>query len=118
MVHFSPSPLVLHQLTCQFANGETLFGPLNLSFDRRHCALVGRNGVGKSRLLRLLANEDAPSAGHVETHGTIVSVAQHTHNPLDVTLATWLGYDPIVDALARVQRGEMQVGDVELLEGN
>lgn len=32
MAHFAQSPyFVLHQLTCQFANGETLFGPLNLA---------------------------------------------------------------------------------------
>ncbi|CAI1756273.1 Uncharacterized ABC transporter ATP-binding protein Rv2477c/MT2552 [Serratia quinivorans] len=56
MAHFAQSPyLVLHQLTCQFADGETLFGPLDLTFDQQHCGLVGRNGVGKTRLLRLIA---------------------------------------------------------------
>lgn len=118
MAHFSPSPyLVLHQLTCQFADGETLFGPLNLHLDRRRCALVGRNGVGKSRLLRLLAGEDCPGGGHVETHGVIASVAQHNEIATDVTVAHWLGFGDEMAALARMERGEMLADDVELLDG-
>ncbi|WP_431225848.1 hypothetical protein ACQ86O_08755 [Serratia sp. L9] len=41
MAYFAQSPyFVLHQLTCQFANGETLSGPLNLVFEQQHCGLV------------------------------------------------------------------------------
>jgi ATPase subunit of ABC transporter with duplicated ATPase domains len=53
---------ILHQVTCQFATGETLFGPLNFSLENSS-GLVGRNGVGKTRLLRLLAGIDTPSGG-------------------------------------------------------
>ncbi len=54
------SPLLfLHQVTCQFATGQTLFGPLSVSLEPSLCGLVGRNGVGKTRLLRLLAGLDS-----------------------------------------------------------
>ncbi len=56
MAHCARSPsFLLHQVTCQLATGDTLFGPLNLSLEGTLCGLVGRNGVGKTRLLRLLA---------------------------------------------------------------
>ncbi len=60
MAHCAHIPaFVLHQVTCQFATGDTLFGPLNLSLESSLCGLVGRNGVGKTRLLRLLAGLDS-----------------------------------------------------------
>ena len=56
MAHCAHIPaFVLHQVTCQFATGQTLFGPLSVSLEPSLCGLVGRNGVGKTRLLRLLA---------------------------------------------------------------
>jgi ATPase subunit of ABC transporter with duplicated ATPase domains len=67
MAHCAHIPaFVLHQVTCQFATGDTLFGPLNLSLEPSLCGLVGRNGVGKTRLLRLLAGLDSPAGGHIE----------------------------------------------------
>ena len=66
MAHCAQSPsYILHQVSCQFATGDTLFGPLNLSLEKSLCGLVGRNGVGKTRLLRLLAGADRPSTGHI-----------------------------------------------------
>ncbi len=61
MAHCAHIPaFVLHQVTCQFATGQTLFGPLSVSLEPSLCGLVGRNGVGKTRLLRLLAGLDSP----------------------------------------------------------
>lgn len=66
MAHFAQSPsFILHQVTCQFATGNILFGPLNLSLETSLCALVGRNGSGKTRLLRMLAGLDEPASGHI-----------------------------------------------------
>ncbi len=70
MAHCARSPsFLLHQVTCQLATGDTLFGPLNLSLEGTLCGLVGRNGVGKTRLLRLLAGLDSPSSVPYRTCG-------------------------------------------------
>jgi ABC-type transport system involved in cytochrome c biogenesis ATPase subunit len=77
MAHFAQSPsFILHQVTCQFPTGDTLFGPLNLTLEPSLCALVGRNGSGKTRLLRLLAGLDEPATGHIERFGSHAWVAQ------------------------------------------
>ena len=52
-------------------DGRYPFGPLNLSLDASVCALVGRNGSGKTRLLRLLAGLMNPPA-------VILSALVHT----------------------------------------
>ncbi|CAI1843315.1 Uncharacterized ABC transporter ATP-binding protein YjjK [Serratia marcescens] len=118
MAHSAQSPyFVLHQLTCQFADGETLFGPLDLAFDRQRCGLVGRNGVGKTQLLRLIAGLDQPGNGHVESHAALAYVAQQPEIAADTTLAQLLGYGEAFAALARLEQGRPLTDDIDRLEG-
>lgn len=119
MAHFcaqSPS-FILHQVTCQFATGDTLFGPLNLALEPSLCALVGRNGSGKTRLLRLLAGLDSPTSGHIERRGSHFYVAQQHDISAQTTLAELLGYDDIFAARRRIDSGDYQPDDLERLDG-
>jgi ATPase subunit of ABC transporter with duplicated ATPase domains len=118
MAHFAQSPsFILHQVTCQFPTGDTLFGPLNLALDNTLCALVGRNGSGKTRLLRLLAGLEPPAAGHIERSGTLVYVAQQHDISPTTTLAELLGYQHIFAARKRIDSGDYQPEDLESLDG-
>ncbi|AVJ82521.1 ABC-F family ATP-binding cassette domain-containing protein [Enterobacter hormaechei] len=118
MAHFAQSPsFILHQVTCQFATGDILFGPLNLSLDASVCALVGRNGSGKTRLLRLLAGVDEPASGHIERFSTHVCVAQQQDISADTTLAGLLGYDAIFAARTRIDGGHYEPDDLDTLDG-
>ncbi|HDR2661637.1 TPA: ABC-F family ATP-binding cassette domain-containing protein [Enterobacter asburiae] len=119
MAHFAQSPsFILHQVTCQFPTGDTLFGPLNLTLEPSLCALVGRNGSGKTRLLRLLAGLDEPATGHIERFGSHAWVAQQHVISSQTTLAELLGYDAIFTARKRIDSGDYQPDDLELLDGH
>ncbi|NIH92119.1 ATPase subunit of ABC transporter with duplicated ATPase domains [Enterobacter asburiae] len=119
MAHFAQSPsFILHQVTCQFPTGDTLFGPLNLTLEPSLCALVGRNGSGKTRLLRLLAGLDEPASGHIERFGSHAWVAQQHVILPQTTLAELLGYDAIFSARKRIDSGDYQPDDLELLDGH
>lgn len=119
MAHCAHIPaFVLHQVTCQFATGQTLFGPLNLSLEPSLCGLVGRNGVGKTRLLRLLAGLDSPAGGHIERAAAVAWVAQQPTLTPATTLAALLGYAPVFDALFRLEQGNGLADDFELLDGH
>ena len=118
MAHFAQSPsFILHQVTCQFATGDTLFGPLDLSLESSLCALVGRNGSGKTRLLRLLAGLDDPASGHIERFGTHAWVAQQHDISPHTTLAELLGYGDIFAARRRIESGDYQPECLEILDG-
>jgi ATPase subunit of ABC transporter with duplicated ATPase domains len=118
MAYCAQSPsFILHQVTCQFATGDTLFGPLNLSLEGSPCGLVGRNGVGKTRLLRLLAGLESPSSGHIEPIASVGYVAQQLVISPDMTLAELLGFGSIFSALDRLERGEGRADDLEHLDG-
>ncbi|MBE3513036.1 ABC-F family ATP-binding cassette domain-containing protein [Enterobacter cloacae complex sp. I2] len=119
MAHFAQSPsFILHQVTCQFATGDILFGPLSLSLDASVCALVGRNGSGKTRLLRLLAGIDEPASGHIERFATHACVAQQQDISADTTLAELLGYDAIFAARTRIDSGHYEPDDLDTLDGH
>ncbi|MEB6380972.1 ATP-binding cassette domain-containing protein [Leclercia adecarboxylata] len=118
MAHFAQSPsFILHQVTCQFSTGDTLFGPLNVSLEPALCALVGRNGSGKTCLLRLLAGLDAPASGHIERFGTHHYVAQQHDISPHTTLAQLLGYDDLFAARRRIDSGTYLPEDLERLDG-
>ncbi|WP_424585960.1 ATP-binding cassette domain-containing protein, partial [Acinetobacter baumannii] len=74
----------------------------NLSLEPTLCGLVGRNGVGKTRLLRLLAGFESPAGGHVERTAAVAWVAQQPTLTPETTLAALLGYAPVFDALFRL----------------
>ncbi|HMI94517.1 MAG TPA: ATP-binding cassette domain-containing protein [Polyangiales bacterium] len=58
-------------------SGRTLFADLSLSLAARdRVALVGRNGVGKSALLEVLAGLAPPQRGSIQCHGRRVLVPQ------------------------------------------
>ncbi len=52
-----------------FRNGARVLGPLSLRLQARRVGIVGRNGSGKSSLLRLLAGLSHADAGQVRVCG-------------------------------------------------
>ncbi len=59
------SILTIHNLTKHFG-GQDIFAGLNLSIGHgERVALIGRNGEGKTTLLRIMAGRELPSQGNV-----------------------------------------------------
>lgn len=56
--------------------GRPLFDGLNVHLSHEHVALIGRNGVGKSSLLAVLAGEADVQSGRVKLHGKVHWVPQ------------------------------------------
>ncbi|HCL4181497.1 TPA: ATP-binding cassette domain-containing protein [Pseudomonas aeruginosa] len=57
------STLTLDGVSFQLPDGSLLFSDLDETFDTRHTGLVGRNGVGKSLLARLLRESEINQEG-------------------------------------------------------
>lgn len=87
-------------------------------WNRPFAALVGRNGVGKTRLLRLLAGLDSPAGGHIERAAAVARVAQQPTLTPETTLATLLGYASVFAALSRLEQGQGLADDFDLLDGH
>ncbi|PWJ20341.1 ABC-F family ATP-binding cassette domain-containing protein [Jannaschia seohaensis] len=86
-------------------DGAPLFSGLSLIIGPARYGLVGRNGSGKSSLLRLLAGEAAPAAGQVSVPASLRLVRQEI-DAAHETVADALGVRPALATLARLAAGE------------
>jgi len=93
--------IALHDLAWSTPDGRPLFSDITLQFGAERTGLVGRNGVGKTTLLRLIAGTLEPRQGKITTCGTIAILRQTVMVDAEETIADLFG---IADALARLQR--------------
>jgi len=117
MSRFAPNPspsayVTLDSVAARTPDGNTLFDNLSLAFGRERTGLVGRNGVGKSTLLRLIAGTQPPAEGAVSRVGTI-GVLDQRHDPAPgETAADTLSVARPLAVLRRVLAGEGSVSDM------
>lgn len=98
--------ITLANLSWSTPDGRPLFSNLNLSFGAERSGLVGRNGVGKTSLLKLVSGELSPTSGKVSVSGTFDVLRQSVQVGADETIADLFGAREALDLLARAERGE------------
>jgi ATPase subunit of ABC transporter with duplicated ATPase domains len=103
--------ITLDGLSYRTPEGDALFENLTLAFGAERTGLVGRNGVGKTTLMRLMLGELAPSAGSVTTRGRIGVLRQALSPPPGSSLADLLGASAGLARLARIEAGEGDEND-------
>ena len=104
--------VTLSSVAARTPDGHTLFDNLSLAFGRERTAVVGRNGVGKTTLLRLVAGLAEPAEGAVARAGTVGWLAQSYEPTPGETVAETLGAAEPLALLARVLAGEGSVEDM------
>ncbi|MBV6814370.1 ABC-F family ATP-binding cassette domain-containing protein [Xanthomonas campestris pv. passiflorae] len=105
--------LTLEGVAYALPDGSPLFSDLNIHIDQRATGLVGRNGVGKSVLARLLAGELLPSAGRCVRSGSVHYLPQRVSVVPGQRIADLAGVAPLLDALDRIAAGSVAPADFE-----
>ncbi len=105
-----PASVSLHQLSYSTSDNQLLFSGLDLSFGTERTGLIGRNGTGKSTMLRIIAGNLQPATGSVTVQGSIGMLDQSVQVAPDDTVADHLG---VAAALAQLDRLEHGLGTVE-----
>ena len=107
--------ITLSGLACRTPDGRELFSNLDLAIGAERVGLVGRNGVGKTSLLRLILGEVVPAAGAIALGGRVGALRQ---SPPDsrATLGDLLGVHDPLTRLARIERGEGAAEDFDLAD--
>jgi ATPase subunit of ABC transporter with duplicated ATPase domains len=98
-----PASITLSHLSWSSPDGRPLLSDLDLNFSRERTGLVGRNGVGKTTILKLISGELRPHSGKIAVNGSLGILRQIVQvDPME-TIASLFG---AVDALAILRRAE------------
>jgi ATPase subunit of ABC transporter with duplicated ATPase domains len=98
--------ITLFDLAWAAPDSPPLFSGLNLTFPPVKTGLVGRNGVGKTTLLKLMAGELRPQVGKVLVNGKLDILRQAVQVHPHETLADLFGVTNRLALLHRAERGD------------
>lgn len=105
----------LDSVSYTLPNGHVLFSALTETFDTTPTGLVGRNGVGKTLLARLMAGDITPSTGRCLRIGEVRYLSQRVTQEASGTVADLAGLGTTLAALARIEAGSTNTEDFDAL---
>lgn len=109
----APAVLLSH-LSFAWPDGSVVLDDVTSSFGTGRVGLVGRNGAGKSTVLKLISGELTATAGTVQTTGDVGRLPQDLLLHA-TTLADLLGVADKLAALDRIEAGQAVDHDFEII---
>jgi ATPase subunit of ABC transporter with duplicated ATPase domains len=106
------SSIVISAVAWTTPEGRAVFSDLDLAFGRERVGLVGRNGIGKTILLKLISGELQPTAGSIAIDGTVAAVKQSVRADPCETVADIFGIGPALSILRRAEVGQASLDDL------
>jgi len=104
--------ITLANLGWSTPDNRSILSGLDLVFARKRIGIVGRNGVGKSTLLRLLTRELLPATGTIAIDGTIAMLRQTVQVDPHETIADLFDARGGLALLRKAEAGEAGVEDI------
>jgi ATPase subunit of ABC transporter with duplicated ATPase domains len=105
--------IALSNLSWSTPDGRLLFSGLTLVFEKDRTGLVGRNGVGKTTLLKLISGALVAHAGQVSIKGTLGVLQQRVQVGSEETVADLFGVRDTVALLRRAESGDATVEEID-----
>lgn len=100
------SSIILTSLSWRAPNDAPILNNLNLTLDQKRIGLVGRNGTGKTTLLRLIAGEITPTSGTLTPPSSFGFLRQNPELRPQKTITDLFGVTEQLAILAMAERGE------------
>lgn len=107
-----PASITLSNLSWSTPDGRGLFSNLDLTFGAERTGLVGRNGVGKTTLLKLISGAFPPQSGKIAVSGTQGVLRQTVQTRPNETIAGLFGATGALALLRRAEAGEADADDL------
>lgn len=104
--------ITLSKLSWATPDGRELFCNLDLTFGAERVGLVGRNGVGKTTLLKIVAGDLQPRGGAVSVNGRVAVLRQMVQVAPDEAIADLFGVRDALGLLDRAAKGEASADDI------
>ncbi|WP_207796598.1 ABC-F family ATP-binding cassette domain-containing protein [Sphingomonas oleivorans] len=106
------SSITLSDLSWATPEGRAVLNGTDLRFGRERAGLVGRNGVGKTTLLQIIAGERQPGSGRVTVDGTVTMLRQAVQAQPGETIADLFGATDALAMLRRAEAGEATIDEL------
>lgn len=107
-----PVSITLSGLSYSTPDGQPLLDNLNIAFGAERTGLVGRNGIGKSTLLRLIAGDLSPRSGAIAIGGRFAVLRQIVAPPPEMTVADLFGATEGLALIDRAEAGEASLAEL------
>jgi len=105
------SHIKLNKIQYTLTTGQNIFKDLSFSFAKQKIGLVGKNGIGKSTLLKLIVGELKPDRGSVLITGDFAYVPQSPNISGSQTVADFLECNEKLNAIKRIENGSVDDKD-------
>lgn len=109
------SPLILINQLNYATSNLSILTDLSLTFASEKTGLIGRNGIGKSTLLKLIMGELCPKSGSIQVAGKLAYCPQQTIENDAATVADLLGIREKLVALERIRLGSTNELDFQII---
>lgn len=107
--------ILINNINFHLPSGKAIFNDLTLTVSRYKTGLVGKNGIGKSTLLKLILGELLPTTGSIQVDGKFSFVPQNPILLQHETVASFLECEEKINALHRITAGSVDAKDFILL---
>ena len=97
--------LSFHHVSFSWPDGRPVFADLTFAAPVGLSGMVGRNGIGKSTLLRLATGSLVPARGPVQRPSSLAYVPQGITLDTAASVADILGIGEVLDAVRAVESG-------------
>ncbi len=104
--------IALSDVSLSTPDGRVLCSGINLSFRVERAGLVGRNGIGKTTLLSLIAGRHLPQVGTLSVNGTVAMLRQSVLTKTGETIADLFGAKQKLAVLRRAETGSATAEEV------
>ena len=108
-----PAHIELEDISWSTPDGNPLLDDISLAFGSERNGLIGRNGVGKTTLLKIIADKLMPSSGTVTRTGTLMMLWQQSGPPPTHDIAEAFGVTGDLARIARIEAGQASAGDLD-----
>lgn len=111
-----PASITLSNLSWSTPDGRNLFSNIDLSFGPERAGLVGRNGVGKTTILKLIAGQIPPQTGSAAVRGRIGVMRQNVQVDDEQTVADLFGVTAELVLLGKAVAGDATVEEISTID--
>lgn len=95
------SSIIIKNISYEITSGEPILKDLSFLIGKEKSGLVGKNGIGKTTLLRLIVGELEPTRGVIERKSSISYLPQDYQFDLQATVGETLEINQILEYRAR-----------------